>query len=100
MFVWRLHYSIQTDMGQLGAVIYEVVVEEKVEFDLFKHVPVEVGCAGWPYREDLPSTENVWLGSVIEKCWTKGAFRNARDLLNELESINIEDEPIHQMSKV
>jgi hypothetical protein len=90
-------YSIQTDIGQLGAVIYEVVTGEKVKFDLFKHVPLEDGRAGWPWREDLPSTRNVWLGSVIEKCWTKGAYRNARDLVNELEAIKIEDKPIHQI---
>lgn len=29
-------YSIQTDIGQLGAVIYEVVTGNKCEFNLFK----------------------------------------------------------------
>ncbi|WEW60683.1 hypothetical protein PRK78_006170 [Emydomyces testavorans] len=32
-------YSIQTDVGQLGAVIYEVVSGERCEFDLFKEPP-------------------------------------------------------------
>ncbi|PGH10464.1 serine/threonine protein kinase [Polytolypa hystricis UAMH7299] len=73
-------YSIQADIGQLGAVIYEVVVGERCGCDLFKDVPPTVGRAAWPRRENLPSTQSIWLGPVIEKCWTKGAFRNARDL--------------------
>lgn len=90
-------YSIRTDIGQLGAVMYEVVTGERCEFDLFKDVPLEVGCAAWPRRETLPSTQGIWLGPVIEKCWTEGAFHNAHDLLKELESVSIENEPIHRL---
>jgi serine/threonine protein kinase len=89
-------YSIQTDIGQLGAVIYEVVAGERCEFDLFKDVPPEVGRATWPRRESLPSTQNVWLSPIIENCWTKGAFRNAHDLLKALESISIDNTPIQR----
>ena len=78
-------YSIQTDIGQLGAVMYEVVVGQRCEFDLFKDVPPEICRATWPRSENLPSTQGIWLGPVIERCWTEGAFRNAHDLLNELE---------------
>jgi serine/threonine protein kinase len=70
-------YSIQTDIGQLGAVVYEVVVGEKCAFDIFKNVPPELSHGIWPRREHLPSTQGVWLGPIIEKCWTEGAFRTA-----------------------
>ncbi|RJE27199.1 STYKc [Aspergillus sclerotialis] len=87
-------YSVQTDIGQLGAVMYEVVVGEKCNFDIFKDVPLELSRGVWPRREDLPSTKGVWLGSIIEKCWTEGAFHNAHDLWKELESVRVENEPV------
>lgn len=65
--------------------MYEVVVGQRCEFDLFKDVPPEICRATWPRSENLPSTQGIWLGPVIERCWTEGAFRNAHDLLNELE---------------
>lgn len=52
---------------------------------------LEVTSATWPSRDDLPTLENIWLGGIIAKCWTRGAFRNARDLLSDLESISDED---------
>lgn len=84
-------YSIQTDMGQLGAVIYEVVTGERCRFDVFKDQPPEATRATWPRRESLPNTRNLWLGSIIEKCWTKGAFQNANCLLKALEAISLGD---------
>lgn len=90
-------YSVQTDIGQLGAVMYEVVVGEKCDFDIFKNVPPELSRGGWPRREDLPSTQGVWLGSIIERCWTEGAFRNAHDLWKELESARVENEPVEAL---
>ncbi|KAK2812555.1 hypothetical protein FQN50_001199 [Emmonsiellopsis sp. PD_5] len=83
-------YSIYTDIGQLGAVIYEVITGQRYEFDLFKDQPSGPACAAWPRREILPSTKNVWLGSIIEKCWAKGAFRNARSLLAALELVTLD----------
>ncbi|KAL2819477.1 kinase-like domain-containing protein [Aspergillus granulosus] len=86
-------YSIHTDIGQLGAVMYEVVVGEKCEFDIFKDLPLELSNGTWPRREDLPSTEGLWLGPIIERCWMKGAFGSAHDLRKELDSVEIEDNP-------
>lgn len=59
-------YSIRTDIEQLEAVMYEMVVEEKCAFDIFKNVSSESGSGIWPNRENLPSTQGVWLGSIIE----------------------------------
>ncbi|KMU72895.1 hypothetical protein CISG_09856 [Coccidioides immitis RMSCC 3703] len=33
-------YSVQTDIGLLGAVIYEIVTGERCQFDLFKDLPL------------------------------------------------------------
>jgi hypothetical protein len=73
-------YSIQTDTGQLGAVIYEVVVGDICEFGIFKHVTPELSHNTWPRIEDLSSTQGVWLGPMIEKCGSKGVFRTVHDL--------------------
>lgn len=79
-------FSIYTDIGDLGAVMYEVVTGNPCKFDLFKGQPSGPARAAWPQREDLPITTDIWLGSVIEKCWTKGDLQNARDLLAALDS--------------
>ncbi|PYH95664.1 serine/threonine protein kinase [Aspergillus ellipticus CBS 707.79] len=83
-------YCVQTDIGQLGAVLYEVVAGEKCEFDIFKYMSVDDSRGTWPRREDLPSTEGIWLRQIIEKCWTQGAFDTAHDLWEELESVGLE----------
>lgn len=83
-------YSIFTDIGQLGAVMYEVVTGKACEFDLFKSQPPGPATATWPRREDLPSTDNIWLGYIIEKCWNRGALRNTRELLAALDSVTLE----------
>ncbi|EZF28820.1 serine/threonine protein kinase [Trichophyton interdigitale MR816] len=78
-------YSIQTDIGQLGAVMYEVITGEQCEFNLFGD-GVSDGRAAWPRRETLPCTQNVWLGPIIARCWTEGGFRNAHCLSEALAS--------------
>ncbi|EHY60522.1 hypothetical protein HRR83_000278 [Exophiala dermatitidis] len=78
-------YSIYTDMGQLAAVMYEIITGEKCDFDLFKDQPPGPAKAAWPRREDLPRTQGIWLGSIIEKCWTKGAFQTSLELSLALE---------------
>ncbi len=79
--------SIYTDIGQLGAVMYEVITGKTCDFNLFKNQPAGPATAAWPQREDLPSTQNIWLGSTVETCWTRGAFQNARELSETLDSI-------------
>ncbi|CAG7920652.1 unnamed protein product [Penicillium olsonii] len=79
-------YTTRIDLGFLGTVIYEVVTGKKCKIDPFKdNLPTD-GRATWPSRQFLPSTENVWLGSIIEDCWVDGGFRNARSLLRALDS--------------
>jgi len=82
-------YSIYTDIGQLGTVFYTVVTGQACEFDLFKDLPYEPTDAVWPRRKDLPNTENIWIGPIIERCWTKGSFRNTHELLEALNSVTL-----------
>jgi serine/threonine protein kinase len=83
-------YSIFTDMGQLGAVMYEVITGQAGEFDLFKNQPPGYAVVTWPQRKDLPSTEGIWLGHVIEKCWTRGGLQDTGELVAELSSVTLD----------
>lgn len=68
--------------------MYEVVTGEKCDVDLFKDNPPTDGRAHWLDREYLPSTEDVWLGSIIDGCWTGGS-RNVCSLLLALDSVEL-----------
>ncbi|EXJ92417.1 serine/threonine protein kinase [Capronia epimyces CBS 606.96] len=80
--------SILTDIGQFGAVMFEIVTGQYCSFDIYEQWKEVGDPTTWPRRETLPSTSEVWLGSIIEKCWTKG-FASAGDLERELEKENI-----------
>lgn len=91
--VWNLEgsdnlgYSILSDIGQLGAVTFQIVTGQRCSFDIFQDVEDATNEVTWPRRNNLPSTENVWLGGVIEKCWTQG-FKSAGDLVADLKQLN------------
>ncbi|KAJ5735900.1 uncharacterized protein N7483_001025 [Penicillium malachiteum] len=72
-------YNTLLDIALLGAVFYEIVTGEKCEIDLF----VDSDRAQWPARQNLPLTEDIWLGSVIQDCWT-GIYPTANSLLQAL----------------
>ena len=83
-------YSIYTDIGTLGAVMYEVILGKPCKFDLYKDQSYgQPATATWPQREDLPSTRDIWLGSILERCWTKSGFQNANKLSKALDSITL-----------
>jgi hypothetical protein len=70
-----------TDIGELGAIIYEAVTGQQLaDFDQI----AEEGSS-WPTRDQLPTTDDVFLRSVIEACWTKGKFRTTHELCQMLE---------------
>ncbi len=71
-----------TDIGQLGAVMYRIVTGQECKFDMSD----EGEKPSWPQRDKLQSTTDVWLGHIIEKCWTHG-FSSADHLAEELESL-------------
>lgn len=64
-------YTTRIDIGQLGAVMYEDITGHKCDIDLFKDNLPSDGRASWPQRENLPNSEHIWLGSIIEGCWTE-----------------------------
>ncbi|GES63736.1 kinase-like protein [Aspergillus terreus] len=80
-------FTTQIDIGLLGAVMYEVVTGTRCKVDLFKDNSPSDGRAHWPDRETLPSTQEIWLGAIIEGCW-KGEFRTAHSLLQALDSVD------------
>ena len=84
-------YSVMTDLGQFGAIMFEIVTGQRCKFD-FSQDQNDVGDApSWPQRDTLPSTSQVWLGHIIEKCWVQG-FGSAGTLATELEELIIIDE--------
>ncbi|EED11918.1 serine/threonine-protein kinase HT1, putative [Talaromyces stipitatus ATCC 10500] len=83
-------FSVQTDIGLLGAVIYEVIAGQQCKFNLFDGPAASQ--ATFPHRTSLPSTASLWLGHIIEKCWTVGGFQNAHALSQALESADLEQE--------
>ncbi|KAJ9370061.1 hypothetical protein DTO282E5_5258 [Paecilomyces variotii] len=93
-------YSIQTDIGQLGAVIYEVVTGKRCDFDLFKDQPSTISEAMWPRRENLPNVKDIWLGPIIDKCWTEGSFKNAEGVAKALDAITFQSLYSDDISKI
>ena len=83
-------YSIHTDIGQFGSVMYEVITGQMCEFDLFKGQPTGPATAAWPRREDLPNTQNIWLGTIVERCWMARMFKDSLELLAALDSVVLE----------
>lgn len=65
-------YSIQTDIGQFGAAMFYLITRQHCAFDIYEEWKDVGDPTTWPRRENLPSTSGIWLGSIIERCWTKG----------------------------
>ena len=92
--------SVMTDIGHFGTVMFEVITGQHCKFDLLQDWKPG-NPYSWPSRETLPSTDSIWLGHIIEACWTKGSFASADDLAAALdnEHTNPEDttEPASSM---
>ena len=81
-------FSILTDIGQFGAVMFELIMGRRCAFDIYQDWRDVGDPTTWPQRDTLPSTSGVWLGSMIEKCWTKG-FASAKDIATELDKESV-----------
>jgi serine/threonine protein kinase len=79
-------YSILTDIGQFGTVMFEIVTGQNCKFDLMQDWNDVGDSMTWPRRDTLPSTSDIWLGHIIEKCWTQ-ELKSANDLAAELEKV-------------
>lgn len=79
-----LGFSIMTDIGQFGAVMFEIVTGQTCKFDLAQGRREPGDLYTWPRQDSFPSTINTWLGHIIEKCWTQ-EITSAKDLATELD---------------
>ncbi|KIW39594.1 uncharacterized protein PV06_08193 [Exophiala oligosperma] len=92
---WDLHgtddfgYSILIDIGQFGAVMYQVITGKKCKFELGEKESDSLLTG--TRREDLPSTEGVWLGHIIENCWTM-SFKSSNELAAALDQAKLPEE--------
>ncbi|KAL1967208.1 hypothetical protein VTN77DRAFT_3499 [Rasamsonia byssochlamydoides] len=87
-------YSVSMEIGQLGMVLYQVITGGEHRDFGFVFADNHPGPEDpvWPSRAALPETNDLWLGPLIDRCWTQGAFEDARSLLAELESASVDDE--------
>ncbi|KAJ5666702.1 serine/threonine protein kinase [Penicillium macrosclerotiorum] len=79
-------YSIHTDIGQLGSAIYQVVTRAFVAF--LPAIPdiITNKTSRWPAKNTRPKTDGIWMGEIIDKCWTKGSVANVGELVREIET--------------
>ena len=80
-------YSVQANIGQFGVVMYVVVTRIRYDSDVFKGQDFGPAMPSFPEEDDLPCTEGVWPGSVIQRCWKRGGYRNMGELCSALEQI-------------
>lgn len=79
-----LGFSILTDIGQFGTAMYEVMTGVRCRYDLTQDCKEPENLYTCPRRDSLPSTQDVWLGHIIEKCWTQ-AFKSSKELAAQLD---------------
>ncbi len=76
----ELGQSVSTDIGQSGAVMFEILVGQHCSFNLLQDWKEPGDLFTSPGRDSLPSTDGLWLGHIIEACWTQGSFTSADEL--------------------
>lgn len=90
-----LGYSVSTDIGSFGAVMFEIVTGTHCTFNPLQNWNQAGDPYEWPSRDSLPATDDVWLGHIIDRCWTEGSFTSAEGLMAALELEQVrEDEAI------
>jgi serine/threonine protein kinase len=83
--VVELGYSVPTDIGAFGAVVFEIVTGAHCTFNLHQDWKEAGDSYKWPPRDSLPATNGVGFGHIIDRCWTEGSFISAEELVVELE---------------
>ncbi|OAL40481.1 hypothetical protein AYO20_00217 [Fonsecaea nubica] len=84
-------YSILTDIGQFGAIMFEIVTGQRCKFDPMQDWKDVGDPITLPTRDTIPSTSNVCLGHIIEKCWTQ-EFGSTNNLVVELQSMVVDED--------
>ena len=67
--------------------MFQIVTGQSCKFDLLPDTDTDDGrdMVVWPSRHSLPSTDGIWLGHLVEKCWTcecEGTDEMATELRN------------------
>jgi serine/threonine protein kinase len=81
----ELGYSVSTDIGAFGAVVFEIVTGTHCTFNIYQDWKDGGDSPKWPPRDTLPATDGVGLGHILDSCWTEGSFVSAEELMAELE---------------
>ncbi|OAL29778.1 hypothetical protein AYO20_09070 [Fonsecaea nubica] len=76
-------FSILTDIAHFGAVMFQIISGKDCAFDIYQEWTQVGDPTVWPSRETLPRTGGIWLGDIIDKCWSKG-FMSASELAQAL----------------
>ncbi|KAL9108018.1 MAG: hypothetical protein Q9227_007123 [Pyrenula ochraceoflavens] len=88
--------SFMFDVGGFGAMMFEMITGKNCKFEIYQNYGDPENPTNGPKRCDLPSTKEVWLGHIIEKCWTEGAM-TAKELAAELDKERKDLETSHQL---
>lgn len=96
--------SIQTDIAQFGSVVYEIMtrinlsdprrprlhfVEDNKDDEESEGKSTVVGgdvkhnAKGWPQAKELPSTENIRFGAIVQRCWLRD-YNNIDEVSEDL----------------
>lgn len=78
--------TIQIDITDFGSFMYQVVTGERS--NLFGSLGFEEDELTDP---GTPPTENLWLGEIIDRCWTDGGYANADALANQLDAFEFDE---------
>ena len=84
--------SKKTDIFHFGSVIFEIVTEQRYWFDAREDEDEEGEQEGienqtnhqWPEDNELPHTEGILLGEVIERCWAREGFQRMTEVCESL----------------
>lgn len=82
-------YSVSSDIGTFGTVVFEIATGVHCSFDLYQEWKEAGDPLKWPRRDSLPVTDGVCFGHIIERCWTEGSFKSAEEVLAEFEQVQL-----------
>ncbi|KAF2460516.1 hypothetical protein BDY21DRAFT_335622 [Lineolata rhizophorae] len=73
--------TVKIEILHLGWIIYSIAVWAVHKYYYFGH-----GDPQWPRLQDLPPTDHVYCGPIIQKCWN-GDYKNVEALNKDMLSL-------------
>jgi hypothetical protein len=85
-------YSFALDLLQLGVLFYQIATCTFIDVEAvrFDENGRSITSIQWPLRSELPETTDIWIGEIIEKCFT-GEYSSAWEVLEDLEEYRADD---------